>query len=255
MILDADSLMGRKVATAVKVNGLFVPVDYSPKILSAYSEPVIFYNSEHPEFEVSRRGTMVKLRIGERFFALTTSHQTFDFDFDQLGIITEIPKSITTSGACIYSSCPKFGEEQLDCRLFDFTEPVASGKLRSTCWLELTAEWLNSGSADAELLMAIGYPDAFNDLDYAAKNMTVQPYAALGWPIDPMISNRCTFECVRSLEVDPSGMSGAPVYGYSVSGTGAFVTLEGLVTNASKSLFNYLPKAKIKKYLNHALAD
>lgn len=254
MNFDLNSILGSKAATAVRVNGLAVPVDLVPKSLQGYSEPALFHNPDFPEYELTRRGTLLKGHYRGKFFALVTAHQASLFEYDQLVIHEKTRSNASSSGACTYSKTPDGDETELDCRLYDFTKPVLAGALPRTGWLNFEDSWLNENPDKASVTLVVGYPTSLNEIDQEKKHISKQAFSADGFPITPQMPLRNAIEFGRALEVDPDGLSGAPVYGMFVDIGGVRLALLGIVTNASRNIANYLPVSEIRRYLKRAFS-
>lgn len=255
MGIDLHTFLGSKVATSVKVNGVYVPANSLASFLQAYSEPALFHNPDFPEYELTRRGTIMKGRYRNRYFALVTAHQSADFRYEQLVIHEKSRANASSSGGCTFSTSKEGDESELDCRLYDFTEPVIRGALPTTGWLEFQDSWLSEDPSKADYTLLIGFPTELNDIDHEKRHFATQPFSADGAPTRSSIKKRHSIRFHHALTVDPDGLSGSPVYGFFVESSGIRLALLGITTNASRHVANYLPLSDIRRFLKRAFYD
>lgn len=252
MSFDLSTYLGRKVATSVDVGGLFVPVNSLARYVQAFSAPALFHNPEFPDLELSRRGTMLKLKYKTGYFALVTAHQAQDFKLEQLCIHEQVRSNISTSNSCTFSSSSEHGEEKLDCRIYDFSEAVKAGNLASIGWLNAYSSWFCNQELEPDLAFAVGFPTENNGIDYDLRHLSTQPYAAFGKPCSCALADRNAIQFDPALNFDPDGFSGSPVYGLTASDGGVQFALLGIVTNASSTVANYLPMRLIQHLVEYS---
>ena len=254
-MIDLESIVGRKINTSVNINGIFVPANSIATAMTTYASPAFFVNPEVPEFEISQWGSLFKAKLGDRFIALLTAHQGAAFEFDQLCIYSELDQRALTSNGCTFSRSKELGEESLDLRLYDFTEVVHSGALPSSGWFDLRIANPIQLSVKPSLMFAIGFPHQTNKIDYEIHHIQEQVFAAYGQPSESALSNRSALKLSTPIDLDPDGFSGSPVFGVILDGFRIELHFLGITTNASRSLFNFVPRTLVDQLLDFFLKD
>ena len=248
--MDLGTIIGSKIQTSAKINGLWVPANQFGAVLQRFTEPALFYNPDFPDYDLSLVGTLTKIKKGEKFFCLVSAHQAESFEMQQLCLPANETGNFTSSNACHYTASPMFGEEKFDLRLYDFSEPVAFQSLSKLGWFDVTEETGQRFRSEVKIHVAIGHPFETTTLQYDPKHLVAQPCEVMGKGTVSTIRGRCAFQLLQPLEFDPDGFSGSPVFGIFVEGDKVFVEFEGIVTNASKSVFNYVHREIIDKYID-----
>ncbi len=236
----------------VRCNGLLVPFPELAPTLRNFVEPAVYFSPEVPKpFDFSLSGSLTKIRFGNRHFGVTTQHQRMQFgvafDHCQLGILNYQTQAIVSSGMAVGPA-----DEGLDLVLYDFSQPVASGNLSKHGWYGIGPDVRATPPAD--IVMAIGYPSELNEIDYSKQSLGASPFCVYGEMASPSTNARLTFTTDCPMESSPSGMSGGSVFGVAKSMHGTYCFLAGILTNASRSRFHFVPSALLSPVLQKALA-
>jgi hypothetical protein len=210
-----------------------------------FSVPAVFHNPDFPEYDLSLRGTAFKCTYDGKYLVLVTSHQTRDFDFDQFVVEAHEAGYVISSGACTFSKDVSGSEEHVDVRLYDFSEPVASGALRADGWFRLPYSLGDQGRVDPAVVFCLGFPTCRTVVDYESRAASVGPYALFGRPCTSYMERRFAFAPIGPMEFEPTGLSGSPVFGIIVSAFGAELVFLGLATNASKAKLHFATRSDI----------
>ena len=253
MSASKSTLIENKLNYSASINGIIVPPNSYGKALCNFVDPAIFHNPGFEEFQISIRGSLTRCKNRGKYFALTTAHQCDSFGFEQLCIQNHLSRNIVTSNKCIFAEGGKDAESTLDIRLFEFTDAVVSGALPKSGWFDIS-EWNpRYTNTDLEILISIGYPSEKNFVDYGKSKYEAQPQQVLGSLVRSEITGRNSFEPEGEKISNPDGFSGAPVFGVFLAEKTPKIFLIGILTNASKSRFNFTPMGKIGRMVEKLL--
>jgi hypothetical protein len=244
------TLLERRIVAAIKVDSFFVSFDSLSKTLLHYAEPLVFSNSEYPEYPISRIGSAFKVRQGQKYFMFLSEHQMVGRNPQDVVILNRRNNHLVSSHSSIYCSNFEDGEVETDLRLLEFTDAVLSGLIVGHMWfpIEDAGNW-----HDAEILMsvAVGFPYLGRPIDYGSKDIKMTPRAVFGRFVGKTLSYREGFELITPIAYDPDGFSGAPVF-HICEKSGQFgVIAAGIVVNAGMSMFNYVPISYLLGFLQH----
>ena len=242
--------------TSIDCFGTWIPIDHLSKFVINYAEPFVLHNAGNDDFPVSRRGSALRARLGNRYFLILTEHQMVSYPHEAAVVVNSTTKSIVTSNGSTVSKVDQHGEPVIDIRLFDFTDAVRAEAISKNSWLDLSkVRNINSMDSKRELQLTAGYPHLDRSIDYDRRDISVAPRVAYGRPLGETLRAREGFEVNPSLEYDPDGFSGAPVFSVVEQRSDWFLTLDGIVTNASRSRFNYVPFSYIRDFVVQSLDD
>jgi hypothetical protein len=197
---------------------------------------------------MSKAGSLFRARYRDRYFALVSAHQIrFDkYGYEQLCLINDARKTLVSSHRAIFPSGPDADESDFDCMLFEFTDVVASGALSRHNWYDLTEEMEWDQTPKPSLVCAIGYPGYRNHIYYENWCYGVSPNIVWGKECLPKIGDRLAFSPNPEISFEPKGMSGGPVFCIRLNASDPEAFFAGILTNASKSLFHFLPLVRLK---------
>ncbi|NVO55756.1 hypothetical protein HW561_08135 [Rhodobacteraceae bacterium B1Z28] len=251
------TILGSRIATSADINGLFVPANSLSEHLKSYSEPAVFAADDCGRYNMGLGGSTAKVKIGERYFALLSMHQIKKglFDFEQISLFNYETNKMATAQKAIFPIQSNEIADSIDCVLCEFTEPVLSGNLSRNGWYDVETDLTFDATRSAILVFAIGYPSNRNEIDYYSFQFSISPNAVIGTETVPCVSDRLSFKPINSLEYDPKGMSGSPVFGVHLSDAYLKVFMAGIVTEASKDQFHFLPLVRLRRFFNHALKE
>ena len=249
---DDLTIFGLALSSSVSLRGIFIPRPSIAGVLEKYADPALFFTTDFPDFPLTKGGSLTRVKYKERYFAITTCHQ-FDrhsYDYKQLILIgTKVGDGVTSHN----STSPSASGDQrdvIDCVILEFTASVEDGKVEKNRFLEipLIEKW--RFTEDYFCCFCIGYPSHRNNLDERHYSMAAN--AVWGEPCEPLIHRRISFRPFKSLEYEPDGMSGGPVFSLSDDMGRHVVELAGILTNASSRAFNFLPMSEIYPLLEYA---
>ncbi|MDE4303257.1 hypothetical protein PXK30_08350 [Phaeobacter gallaeciensis] len=248
-----DTLWGSKINTSVYVNGLYAPANSLGEMLCNYSAPGLFASEEYPEFNPSKSGSATKIRLGNRFFAVTTRHQLSiqGREYEEFCLVGTSNQSLMTSHTAFFELDENIGE--IDLVFFEFTEVVSCGKVSPFGWYSLDAEWNSPRLEKPTLVVGIGYPSYRNVIDYTATEYGAAPNAIWGREEKPSICGRLAFKPTDTLDFSPKGMSGGPVFGLKFEGDRPSVFFAGVLTEASRSKVHFSSRTRILNVLKKLL--
>ncbi|WP_417275277.1 hypothetical protein [Celeribacter halophilus] len=253
--IDLRTLVGQRVLTSVKVGNLIVPSTSLTEHLRRYTSPAVFNSAGiEPQYAMSLSGSATLIKYSDRYFAFTTLHQLkhpqLQYDFDQFCLIGNRPHTLVTPQRIIYATGND--SEDFDCVLFEFTKTVKRGDLPSFEWYEITEEQYSIKTPKPDFALSIGYPGFRNYIDYETAHFGMSPNAIAGREVEPSLKGRLSFAPREKLHFDPSGFSGAPVFGVKVEQANSRVFFAGIVTEAGKSQIHFISFKRLTELLKKA---
>ncbi len=247
-MIDLQTILGSKVNTAFRVNGLWVPASSLSSTMPSYCDPAVFYYDGYTPQNFFISGTAFRLSFQGKKVAVCTAHQMelLEADPNQFAVFTESGKKMVTSSQMIVAC-----DQSIDLRLFDFSEPSKKGMLDDVVWWKAKREELHDPVPAAVKVFCVGYPGDRNLIDYEQNFFKRQPTAVWGEMCTPGMSDRLAFKVSGSIVDDPDGMSGSPVFGITVDELQPKCFWAGIVANASSSVFNFVPASQVGAMINH----
>lgn len=242
-----QTILGRKITTSVVDNSLVVPATSLGPHLRRYTFPAIFQSELNGETILTKGGSLAKVKADGRFFAITAYHVISEnnYKLTQLCLPQLRPNYFVTSHA-VRLPASKEALDQFDFVCFEFTEPVNEGLLDASDWFDATYDLNRTTDVEAVMVGCIGYPSHRNSIQYEERTYAVAPDLVWGDQKSSSIADRRSFSPVSPIDYEPSGMSGAPVFGLELRGRHLHLALAGILTNASSVTFNYLPIKSIE---------
>jgi hypothetical protein len=257
---ELDTILGSRLNTSIKVNELFIPANSVAQHLRTFAEPAIFHSDVEEPYDMSKSGSLTKLKINGRFFVLTTLHQLKSghhlnfgsYNYDQLCIHNHETKHWLTSNRIIFPEGSEDNLEDFDCLLFEFTKAVEEYALQSSSWYNIDIDIKRDFTPKPMLVCCIGYPGFRNCIDYDNSTYAAAPNAIWGKEVKPSIRGRLAFKPINVESFDPAGMSGGPVFGIATEHDQLVTNFSGILTNASNFQFNFISFQRIKKLFDVA---
>ncbi|MEO1182326.1 MAG: hypothetical protein AAFX51_16100, partial [Cyanobacteria bacterium J06636_28] len=252
-VIDLKTVIGSRVGTSIQVGRLIIPAASQADYWSRFAEPCLLYNEGFEPYELSISGSLTLVKIHDRYFAISTQHQLAiqSYNYDQVSLTDKTSQTMTTSHAAFF---PEDKNRELDCLIYEFTDVRNEGKLPEHSWFDLTSQFNNRSRIKVMSVYAIGYPGYRNHIDYCKSHYGISPNGIYGEPSDTSISGRHAFKPKHSLDYEPSGMSGGPVFGLSLTPNGVIGFFAGIITDATKSQFHYLGFSRIFLLFDHLLS-
>ena len=132
--MDLGTLIGSKTLTSIRVNGLLVPANSIADHLQRYTDPALFHTEGQGQFHLSKSGSLVRIRLGDRFFAVTSVHQLdlHEYKYDQLCLLRPDRERLVTLHRVVFPENISDQRDIFDCLIFDSTEVVKEGALRAS---------------------------------------------------------------------------------------------------------------------------
>ncbi len=244
--MDIDTIFGTKLHTSVLVNGLYVPAKILAQTLQLYTDPALFHTEEMGPYNLSKSGSLLRVKCNGRYFALMSAHQVIgaksNYNYEQLCLHDNNGKLYTSHSAIYPVDDLDF---EFDALLFEFTEVVEAGNLQSSIWLDVKLDELSQICPKTMRTLCIGYPGHRNNIDYEKNRYSVAPNAIWGEETTPCIGGNLAFNPSPPLSYEPSGMSGAPVFGIWIEEHVPKIYFAGIVSTASKHKFHFIPRREI----------
>lgn len=250
--MDLGTVLGSKLATAVRINQLLVPANSITRHLLRYTDPALFHSKGFGKYNMTKAGSLTRLKQSSRYFALITHHQlsTQNYEYDQLTIHNPETQRLVNSEMAIFELESEKSEYNFDCVLFEFTKPVKAGMLSEHGWYDLTQELTEEKLSKPSGVIAIGYPSHRNEIDYETDQYSMAPNSVFGYESTSSLEYRLAFDPEPEIEFDPQGMSGGPVFGISIENLEPEVFFAGIITNASRKKFHFLSRNRISSLIS-----
>ena len=251
--MDLSTIIGSAALTAIDVNGLFVRANSIGRHLEPYCDPALFCSREINDYNPTKSGSSVRAKIFDRYFCICTHHQLSKhrYEFDQFCLSNSEAKKLTTSECAFFFHDNV--EQDYDFLMFEFTAPVRKGLLPRHHWYDITKDLERSLTPKPCLVLSIGFPGHLNSIDYDQMSYSSQAYAVYGSEANSSIKGRLAFKPDPEVSFDPAGMSGGPVFGISINGTTLKLFLAGIVSNATRSKFNFVPLSHLSRAIIESL--
>ena len=245
-MMELATIIGSKAATAIRVNNLFVPASSIGNHLRAYTDPALFVSKDYEPYNMTKSGSLTRVKFSTRHFAIITHHQLSapDYKYDQLAIHNPNTKKLITSHQVIFQTDRNTNEADYDCLIFEFTESVEGGALPKSGWYDLTNE-IDAKLPKPNIVFGLGYPGYRNNIDYDNDVYPMAPNLVHGKESRPRIRSRLSFIPDPKIDFSPDGMSGGPVFGCQIKNYTPEIFFAGIITNASKKQFNFLSRSKL----------
>ncbi|MEP3347768.1 MAG: hypothetical protein ABJN34_05295 [Litoreibacter sp.] len=253
-MIELDTIIGIKTATAVDVNNLLVPSNSLAAHLRQYSEPALFHSDGAGKYHMSLSGSLFRARFNDRYFVFVSRHQMTlgNYEHDQIALLNYDKKTLVTSHRAVF---PDNASDEYDCAVYEFTDLIKSGKLPATSWYDLKTDWVRDHLPKPNLVVAIGYPGHRNSIDYEAAHYGASPNAVWGVEASPVIDGRLSFVPKPEILFEPAGMSGCPVFGCSLDNLAPTCFFAGILTNATQNRFNFFSFSRMRPLLERLLAS
>jgi hypothetical protein len=255
--VELNTIIGSRVDTSVDFNGLVVPANSVAHHIMSYTSPALFYTENNDPYSITKSGSLSKVRYKDRYFALATHHQVQgeSYAFGQLCIHNIERKIFNTSNCVFFPDGDSSSKEEFDCLLFEFTEAVNGKGLSRIGWYDIENDLKRHKIPDSLAFCCIGYPGFRNIIDYEQESYIVAPNAVFGRESKPALRERLSFKPINEISYDPIGMSGGPVFGLTLENGTVAANFSGVLTNASRTCFNFISLQRIKSLFSLALAE
>ena len=250
-----DTILGSKLNTSIDMNGLFVPANSLSDYLQRFTDPALYHAHDLDEFQLSKSGSLFRIKYRERYFAITSHHQSKrgGYQYDELVLIGKERNWYYTGHKAIFPVEEQESEYEFDCLIYEFTDLVEAEKLSSSNWFSVNEISATRTTPKPLIVCTIGYPSHRNNIDYSQKSYPIGPNAVWGTEAKSNIRNRLAFTPKPTIDFEPSGMSGAPVFAVERDGELLFGFCAGILTEATRKKFNFIPLNKLKRALDHAI--
>jgi hypothetical protein len=253
--MKLDTIIDMRLATSFRIGSLYVPANSVEVFLHRFIDPALFYNDPAFGFEFSKSGSLTKVKFKGRYFALLTFHQVNlgRYALDQLFVKDRRRKMMFTSSLVFHENFKEPDHEKFDFLAFEFTESVLSNDLPNDDWYDLDWDADFGGLAQAEKVICIGYPSDFNSIEFGTAKYEAKAVSVFGTPKKSAISRRLSFVPDRKPKYGPSGMSGGGVFAVAFINNEPRVAFAGILTEATKEMFNLLSSREIRKILTKSM--
>ncbi|MEQ9243643.1 hypothetical protein [Roseovarius indicus] len=254
---ELRTIIGSRVLTSLRINGVYVPANSLTSVLQSYTAPALFHSDGFGKYHLSKSGSLFKVKTQGRYFCLVSAHQVLapsaGYDHEQLCLHNPTSGKVVTSHRVIFpNDDPGFGYDVL---LYEFTECVEAKKLYATDWFKIGRKQFSEAVPKPSKAVSIGYPSFRNTFDYEESKYAIGPNAVWGEEVEPKVNGRLAFAPMPEISFDPSGMSGAPVFGIYLNELEPALFFAGLLTNASPKVFNFISRTRLAHVIEDALAS
>ncbi|UOA22860.1 hypothetical protein DSM110277_01268 [Sulfitobacter pontiacus] len=249
---DMKTIIGSRIDTSIDTGSLLVPINSLSHYIQRFSDPGLYHAHGLKEYQLSKSGSLARVAHKGRYFALTSHHQSklADYDYDEL-VVTNRERSRYYSGhRAVFPIEVGENEYSFDCLVYEFTDLVRSGRIPSDVWYQIPEESRGYSTPKPIIICTVGYPSYRNHIDYESSSYPIGPNAVWGFEKEPRIVGRLSFSPISPIDFEPSGMSGSPVFAVRMEGTLLKLFLAGILTEASRTAFNFLPLNRIIPALN-----
>lgn len=250
--MDLETLIGIKVNTAIRVGRLFVPANSLSNALFRYVEPALFFSDLDYPYEFTKSGSLTRVKYNDRYFALVCAHQVtaVGYNYDQLFLRDPRSNTLLSSHEAFSQTDLQDAREDLDLLVFEFTQIVDAGDLPSNFWYDLDLERKWERLPLPNRVLCIGYPSEVNAIDYELPRYAAKAVTVWGRPAKSALSRRVAFTPESSPIYDPAGMSGGAVFAITIEENEPLVFFAGLLTEATKSVFNFVSATRVRRVLD-----
>jgi hypothetical protein len=245
------TLIESQIFTSVHANGSFFPVTSVSQFIVNYVEPLIFHNEDFPDYAVSRVGSATRLQYNGRFFLFCTEHQMRSYDVTQAAIVNKANGNLVTSHTSVFSQLDTDEDPLVDLRLLEFTEGVDGGALQRSPWFDVS-KVMDSSHGNIVRCIAAGFPYLDTSIDYQNRDVPVRPRVIFGSYVGTTIGLLHGMDIDPSLDYDPDGISGGPVFHLIDRDIGFELCFAGLVSNSGRTRLNYIPAQVIHDFIGQA---
>lgn len=248
-MMDLDTIIGRRLETSIRFGSLFIPANSVEVFLHRFIDPALFYNDPKYGFEFSKSGSLTKIKFQNRYFALTTSHQVSsgNYSLEQLFVKDRRSRMMFSSSQVFHEIVDHPAQEKFDFLAFEFTSSVLNDDLPHNDWYDLDWDVGFCKISQTEKCVCIGYPSEINSIDFDSVKYEAKAISIFGTPKISAISRRLGFLPDHEPRYDPCGMSGGGVFALAFIDNEPRLAFAGILTEATKSMFNLLSVNDIKK--------
>lgn len=238
---EIPTFLETKIATSIKVGRIFVLANFLAEHLKSYTAPALFHNEDYRPYHLTKGGSISLLKYKKRNFALASYHQFLkgNYQFDQLCISNPTRSTLLTPHTVFFPDGSPDQKEDYDCVLLEYTETVQNGLLPNNIWFDFENSEREEPKYKPVALLCIGYPSHRNYVNYDLMSYAVAPNVVWGTQEQSDMSGRRSFTPLNTLDFEPSGMSGAPVFRIDRSGSEFSLNFAGILTEATSQRFNY----------------
>jgi hypothetical protein len=246
-LIGLETIIGSRITTSVSAGGLFIPANSLSHYLQRFSDPGLYHAHSLENYQLSKSGSLVRVSYKGRYFAITSHHQSkrAGYEYDELVMVNRNRDRYFSGHRAIFPIESDDEEYSFDCLIYEFSDLVKSGKLPKDNWYQILEKSANYPTPKPIVICTIGYPGHRNNIDYENSVYPIGPNAVWGSEVESRIKGRLSFEPISLIDFDPVGMSGSPVFALNMEEGLLELFLAGILTEASRQTFNFLPLNRI----------
>ncbi|KIT17222.1 hypothetical protein jaqu_09530 [Jannaschia aquimarina] len=233
-----DSFTASRLMTSFSVNGLFIPANSLSTAVVSYTDPALFACEDFGAGNFFISGSHFRFCIRDRYFAVCTAHQMVNSQAspEQFCIVDGSTRKMLSSHSMLFSQ-----EDELDVRVFEFTDIVKTDSLPRVRWWRCMSEETAYPVQGASKVLSVGYPGERNFVRYTdPPHLPRTPVAVWGEMCEPRLSGRLAFSAKGMIDRDPAGRSGSPVFGIRVEDGKPICRWVGVIANANHRLYHFI---------------
>jgi hypothetical protein len=250
---DLDTLIGRSAWTSVRVHGVFVPADaLQPRLHKFGQNLVLFTHIE--DYEIQLIGSATGLDYRASKLLVCTAHQVKNVSEEDVGIIVPTKNYyISSAGYTQFGAtgAPHESDAQ-DLCAFDFTSQATANPVLAQRFFQVGSDGFLNDEDDVIAYLAYGCPFADqkynivddNHMGAVIRSMTCEPQSQ---PSDPALG---LCRLLSSMDFDPDGLSGGPVFGTVLQGPGFVLKFAGIINRSGNGLVHFIKAKAVQNLLD-----
>lgn len=244
------TFLEERASTSVKFNGLFHPANSVCHAVFHCVIPIFYGNPDMPEYPLSRSGSGFRVKQAGKNVVFSSEHQHKNFEPEWAILPSTEEKNWISGNGYSAPVSDREGSPNLDLRMYDFSDPVKHGSIEKTGWygLQKSYHW-------TEIIgcIAFGYPTEINSIYEHPDEISLQCFAASGEYRGQTIGDLHGMDLDSPMTLDPDGMSGGPVFFLTRNHLDFEIIPAGIITNASRSVINFVHARKLQRFLSRDL--
>ncbi|WP_300032099.1 hypothetical protein [uncultured Roseobacter sp.] len=231
----------------VKCGDLLVRFSELEDVLSRYASPLLFYDydlrDELGDYALSFGGSCAHIDYRTRRFVVATTHQIDGRSPGDVGLYDPDAASICT---CSEHKSYEFDQmqgtlETKDIEIFGFSGATRSGRLTQHVWFKVSPAYGDFSVDEICSVIIVGYPASIQSWDVDAAHVKLRPFSLVANFAGKGDSDYLKATVDEDLDVDPNGLSGAPVFFILCKHEQFRVELAGIVATAGKRIVQFIP--------------
>ncbi|MHB0952520.1 MAG: hypothetical protein ACYC10_11380 [Allorhizobium sp.] len=255
---DLQTLVGRQVWTSIRVHDVLIPAKSLQSRLHVFGQNLVRFTHDDA-YQVQLIGSATGLNYRGNKFLICTAHQVRDVPGEDVGILyLEGQSYINSAGYTRFHASDQPAEsDRQDLCVFDFTAQTAANINLAQRFFRLGSDDILNDEDNVLGYLAYGCPfgdqtyDVFenNRLDTVIRSMTCEPGKQ---PADTAIG---ACKLMSSMDFDPNGLSGGPVFATVFRGTEIILKFAGVINRAGGGLIHFIKAGAVINLIDLSIAQ